>query len=135
MERLDRIVGEYLAMFLKNPDLPYFLLSEIQRDTGHLIQVARELKIDGYIADIRKTVEREIETGRMRNVPLRVIFLTLYSLMVTPFLMKNLTTTLMLESEERFADFMQEWKRNILSQMGHLLCPDDGSGNAPERKD
>lgn len=135
MERLDRIVGEYLAMFLKNPDLPYFLLSEIQRDTGHLIQVARELKIDGYIADIRKTVEREIETGRMRNVPLRVIFLTLYSLMVTPFLMKNLTTTLMFESEERFADFMQEWKRNILSQMGHLLCPDDGSGNAPERKD
>ena len=55
--------------------------------------------------------------------------------MVTPFLMKNLTTTLMLESEERFADFMQEWKRNILSQMGHLLCPDEGSGNAPERKD
>ena len=124
MERLDRIVDEYLSLFLKNPDLPYFLLSEIQRDANHLIRVACELKVDLYISDIRKMLEREIERGHMRNVPLRVIFQTLYSLIVTPFLFKNLTEALLREDDELFADFIHEWKRNIIWQIGTLLRPD-----------
>ena len=46
--------------------------------------------------------------------------------------MKNLVTTLLLEDKEQFSVFIREWKRNVLSQMAWLLCPQDNPGTASE---
>ena len=64
-----------------------------------------------------------------RPVPSRIVFLTLYSQLTFPFLMKNLVTTLLLEDKEQFSVFIREWKRNVLSQMACLLCPQDENGD------
>lgn len=125
MERLDRIIDEYIALFLSNPALPYFMIGEIQRDVDHLIEVGRELKIDKYIHDIQSSLRAEMRQGILRTVPSRTVFLTLYSLLTFPFLMENLVKELLLEDKEKFASFMQEWKRNVLSQMASLLSPQD----------
>ena len=129
MERLDRIIDEYVALFLNNPDLPYFMIGEIQRDVNHLIEAARELKIDKYILDIQNALKTAMREGILRPVPSRIVFLTLYSQLTFPFLMKNLVTTLLLEDKEQFSVFIREWKRNVLSQMACLLCPHDENGD------
>ena len=69
MERLDRIIDEYVALFLNNPDLPYFMIGEIQRDVNHLIEAARELKIDKYILDIQNALKMAMREGILRPVP------------------------------------------------------------------
>jgi len=71
MERLDRIIDEYVALFLNNPDLPYFMIGEIQRDVNHLIEAARELKIDKYILDIQNALKTAMREGILRPVPSR----------------------------------------------------------------
>ena len=43
-----------------------------------------------------------------------------------------LVTTLLLEDKEQFSVFIREWKRNVLSQMACLLCPQDNPGTASE---
>ena len=67
--------------------------------------------------------------GTESSVPSRIVFLTLYSQLTFPFLMKNLVTTLLLEDKEQFSVFIREWKRNVLSQMACLLCPQDENGD------
>ena len=62
-ERLDRIIDEYVALFLNNPDLPYFMI------VNHLIEAARELKIDKYILDIQNALKTAMREGILRPVP------------------------------------------------------------------
>lgn len=127
-ERMNDIIDEYIALFLSDPALPRFILGEIQRDMGHLVKISQELQIDEYISNIREILADEARKGKIRNVPHRIIFLTLYSQMLFPFLTKNLVITLILQDNEQFADFLQEWKQNILLQMRYLLEPNH-SGN------
>ena len=69
MERLDRIIDEYVALFLNNPDLPYFMIGEIQRDVNHLIEAARELKIDKYILDIQNALKMAMREALFTFLP------------------------------------------------------------------
>lgn len=129
LKRLNDVIDEYITLFLKNPTLPQFVIGEIQRDMEHLFKVAIELKIDGYIRDIKKILTNEMQKGLLRNIPPRIIFLTLYSQMIFPFLTQNLINKLLLNENEQFSDFLQEWKFNILSQMSYLLSTQNNNQN------
>lgn len=83
------------------------MIGEIQRDVNHLIEAARELKIDKYILDIQNALKTAMREGILRPVPSRIVFLTLYSQLTFPFLMKNLVTTLLLEDKEQFSVFIR----------------------------
>ncbi len=63
-----------------------------------------------------------MEDGKLKKVPIHIVFLTVYSLLSYPFLAKNLIVSLFLEDEAAFADFLQEWKQNIINQLQNLLC-------------
>ena len=64
----------------------------------------------------------ELFTSKLKKVPIHIVFLTVYSLLSYPFLAKNLIVSLFLEDEAAFADFLQEWKQNIINQLQNLLC-------------
>ncbi len=101
---------------------------EIQRDVNHLIEAARELKIDKYILDIQNALKTAMREGILRPSRPGSFSDALFATDL-PFLMKNLVTTLLLEDKEQFSVFIREWKRNVLSQMACLLCPQDENGD------
>lgn len=124
IERLGSIIDEYTALFESNPDMPQFFVGEIRRDLYGMISVARTLEIDGYILSLRRALAAEIEKGAVRDVPFRIVIMTLYSQMIFPFLSRNLISELLVEKGESFADFLVEWKSNLLRQMTALLDPE-----------
>ena len=125
MERLNAVIDEYMALFRANPALPQFIIGEIQRDVHHLIRVLHELEVEGYICTIKRRLVDEIQRGELRRVPLRDFFLTFYSLVIFPTLTRNLIETLLLEDGERYDDFIRQWKRRALTQVGYLLLNTD----------
>ena len=125
MERLNAVIDEYMALFRANPALPQFIIGEIQRDVHHLIRVLHELEVEGYICTIKRRLVDEIRRGELRRVPLRDFFLTFYSLVIFPTLTRNLIETLLLEDGERYDDFIRQWKRRALTQVGYLLLNTD----------
>lgn len=125
MERLNAVIDEYMALFRANPALPQFIIGEIQRDVHHLIRVLHELEVEGYICTIKRRLVDEIRRGELRRVPLRDFFLTFYSLVIFPTLTRNLIETLMLEDGEHYDDFIRQWKRRTLTQVGYLLLNTD----------
>jgi hypothetical protein len=64
-----------------------------------------------------------MDEGRLKKVPIPVVFLTFYSQLVFPFLTKNLLKVLFLKDDKTFKEFMPQWKENILKQMTNLLIP------------
>ncbi|MFR8633935.1 MAG: TetR/AcrR family transcriptional regulator, partial [Barnesiella intestinihominis] len=107
-----------------NPLLPKFIIGEIQRDANHLIETFYSLNLDQYLKHIGEFLEKEMESGNFKKVPLPFIFMTLYSQLAFPFLSKNLTMKLFFnEDKDTFNAFLQEWKQHIISQITYLLKP------------
>ncbi len=120
-ERLERVVDIYLEVFLENPMVPRFIVNEIHRDLSHLVSSMRELSLDNYIIEIGKVIDAEMEQGNIKRVPMQMLFLTLYSQLVFPFLTKRLTMWLFSENEEDFKAFLLMWKDNLLMLMRAML--------------
>ena len=73
---------------------------------------------------VKDTLLAEMEAGKIKKVPLPMVFLTFYSLLTYPFLVRNLITTLFLDNEEDFTSFLQEWKQHIITELTNLLSND-----------
>lgn len=121
-ERLSMVLDAYIELFTKNPCLPRFISGEIQRDVDHLLATAKDLQLEATLSQVKDSLLAGMEAGELKKVPIHIVFLTVYSLLSYPFLAKNLIVSLFLEDETAFADFLQEWKQHIISQIRNLLC-------------
>lgn len=121
LDKLERVMDQYIIIFMENPSLPKFILGEVQRDINQLLAVMQELQFDQYLSSIREVVLKDMEEGRLKSVPLPVVFLTFYSQMTFPFLAKDLIINLFYENEESFYNFLKDWKVNVIGQMRSLL--------------
>lgn len=124
VDRMGMVLNEYIELFTKEPYLPKFICGEIQRDVNHLLEVAKELQFEAALSLVKDTLLAEMEAGKIKKVPLPMVFLTFYSLLTYPFLVRNLITTLFLDNEEDFTSFLQEWKQHIITELTNLLSND-----------
>ena len=100
-----------------------FIVREIERDMPHLISTARALELERYFHEIGVKLQKEMDSGKLKQVPIHFVFYTFYGLLVFPFLAKKLSTSVFLNGDEDFHEMLQTWKSHIIGQMEHLLCP------------
>ena len=120
-ERVSQVFDAYIAIFMAKPCLPLFVIREMQRDFNFLLKMLKQEQIDRYIHKIIHALRGEMETGKIKKVPLRTFFYTFYGLMLFPFLTRKLTETLLLEKGENFESVLQEWKKQVVAQVCFLL--------------
>lgn len=121
VDKFAKVIDIYFAIFTENPALPRFILGEINRDVGHLLDTGRALHLDNYLSSIEQVVVREMEKGTIKQLPSPTILTTFMSQITFPFLAKNLLVALFYENEEQYAAFLTGWKQNIVGQMRSLL--------------
>ena len=123
-DKISFAIDQYITTFKHNPFLPAFIVKETQRDVKHIIQTACELYPNNIAQQIAKTLNDEMEAGRLRKVKLEIVFSTFYGLLTFPFIAQNLLNTLLLNnSQEQYETFLQEWKQHVITQMRALLAP------------
>ena len=120
-ERVGCVVDTYFEVFNENPRLPLFVMREMNRDVDHLINTLTELHQEHNFLEIAKSLQGEMDCGRLKSVPLRFVFFTFYSLLTMPFVMKDLCASLFLENGESFEEMFGRWKPYIVMQMDNLL--------------
>ncbi|WP_418697052.1 TetR/AcrR family transcriptional regulator [Bacteroides sp.] len=121
-ERIGKVIDAYFNTFSHNPYLPIFMVREIERDMSHLVETARELQLECYFQEIINGLQNEMNSGKLKQVPLYFVFLTFYGLLVFPFLTKKLSSSIFLDKDEDFDKMLIGWKSQIITQMEHLLC-------------
>ncbi|CDA20811.1 MAG TPA: TetR/AcrR family transcriptional regulator [Porphyromonadaceae bacterium] len=123
IERLEKILDEYLIIFSENPFLPRFVLSEIQRNPDNLILMIHRFGIERMLQQLSEILDKEMDTGKIKRIPHIIILCTFYSQLTFPFLTRNMLMKVFSDDTARYKVFLEEWKQNILSQMRYLLCP------------
>ncbi len=121
VQRIEEVVDTYCNVFAENPDLPLFMIKEMDRDMDSLMRTVCMLNIDNYMRLVVAEVQEDMRLGRMRQVPLRTIFFTLYGLMAVPYLTRNLCNTVLLERGETFGELLEKWKPYVKMQLTNLL--------------
>lgn len=120
-ERIDGIIDAYYALFLENPQLPMFVLREVNRDSELLIRTVQELNVMDTARNALASLQEEMNGGKLNKVPLQFIFYNFYSLLSIPFLTMHISSKVFENNEEQFKIMLIDWKQNIIAQMQNLL--------------
>ncbi len=120
--RIEEIVNAYYSLFLTNPRLPMFIIREMNRDAAFLINTATRLNLPEKLSVVVNSLQEEMDSGKLKQVPLRFLFYNLYGLLVMPFLTQDMACSLFLEENETFKDMLDKWKPYIISQLNALLA-------------
>ena len=120
-ERIEIIIDAYYALFLENPQLPMFMLRELNRDSNLLISTVQELNVVDTARNALASLQEEMNGGKLNKVPLQFIFYNFYSLLAIPFLTMDISSKVFGNNEEQFKTMLSDWKQNIIAQMQNLL--------------
>lgn len=122
--RVEKVIDVYYQMLQKNPYLPLFILREMNRDINFLFNAFRSLDVANFFEGLKTSLQEEMANGKLKQVPLRIVFFTFYSALIFPFISRNLISLEMLNENETFEGLLVEWKPYIVKQMVNLLCDD-----------
>ena len=133
-QRIEEVVNAYYSLFLQNPNLPMFIIREMNRDVSQLVETATRLHLPDRLKEVTDSLQEEMAHGKLRRVPLAFLFYNLYGLLVMPFLTQNFVTSIYLDNEKTFVEMLNAWKPYIVLQMTTLLTcdmPRDDSFSTP----
>ncbi|MGM9735910.1 MAG: TetR/AcrR family transcriptional regulator [Candidatus Cryptobacteroides sp.] len=121
-QRIRKVVDIYFDTLMRNPQLPMFVLKEVQRDSRLLLDTMKRLVDGQFSIPVEEALNKEMAEGHIRSFPIQFIIYEYYGLMFAPFIAKPLTDILFNTSEEEFVRNMELWKSQVEEQMCRLLC-------------
>lgn len=126
LEKLPKIVDQYVSAMQQNPLLPFFVVNELNRDPEHLYKVVmKDPSRVQTMVRLQKQILDEMDQGILKKVPLLYTVTTLLGLVVFPMLARNPLTDIFLGSDPaKFEAFIEERKPFITDVMVRLLTPE-----------
>lgn len=126
LEKIPKIVEQYMAMLQANQLFPIFVVNEFNRDPEHLYRTILKdpARIEPLLR-LQKQLREEMERGLLKKMPLIYTASTLLGLIVFPMLLRNPLTSAFMDGDPRkFEAFLSERKTFIIETMIRLLTPD-----------
>ncbi|MBQ2917837.1 MAG: TetR/AcrR family transcriptional regulator [Bacteroidales bacterium] len=120
--KISQIVEAYMSVLEDSPTLPVFIVQEINRDIDNIISIALDNNLVELGQSVVNVLNREMEEGRIRKMPLIELGYTFYGLMMVPFLARP-AGQMIFGRDSYSPEFLQEWKENVIRQMVYLLKP------------
>lgn len=122
-EKLEQIVERYLNLFLKEPDLPLFMLSELRQ--GLSSEIFKRINFQGIILNsaFAKQYHQKQEEGSFTDLPFLHFVVNLLGFCAFPFVASPVVKQIGKMDETAFAAFMEERKRLIPQWMMGMLRP------------
>lgn len=103
--KLRKFSVKYLELIKANPDIPLFVIHEMNKNPGRLKKfIAAEIgkRVQPFIEQIRE----EREKGNTVNLPPEQIFVNIMAMMVFPFLARPVLQVILDMDEKAFSQFI-----------------------------
>ena len=127
LEKLPKIIDQYVKTLQRNPLFPIFVINELERAPEHIYHsiLKNPSRIEPIIR-MRRQMEKEMEQGLLKKLPVYYMATTLISLLVFPMLVRNPFTAVFMGGDtEKYEAFLQERIPFVTDIMIRLLTPDD----------
>ncbi len=121
-ECIAEIVDIYFNTIERTPGLPLFIAREVQRDPERLLNAVKSNSTIEYATLVKSFVLHNIETGKMKDMPLLHFFYTFIGLVIAPFLSMPLTNLLFDDDEHQNKKITKQWKERVINMLLDSLC-------------
>ena len=102
---------KYITFLSVHKELPLFILGEIQQNPARLAERMQVKKSRFSVLDLQ--LKEEISAGKLRPVSLEMFIMNMISLLVFPFVSRELFQHIMDLEEDQFDHFMEERKKAV----------------------
>ncbi len=123
-ERLEHLVDIYVDKIKENPDLPLFLIREVNRDADHFVEAFDDIGMKQYFLRIGRHLQKEMEEGKLKQVPIPIVTFTFYGQLLIPFVFRGVAESIMSVGDDQYSVLLNDWKPYFVSQLSHLLKPE-----------
>ncbi len=121
-EKIDLVVSNYIDMLTENPDLPIFILSELQKGSFEAfpaVPIVEQVK--------KSALFRQLTEKRPDLNPVHLI-VTLFGMTIFPFVARPIIMLDGMTDEQSYMQLMQErkilvskWMKNILNEKNNSI--------------
>jgi AcrR family transcriptional regulator len=116
LDKLDRFVMLYLEMLRKNPSLPLFILSTMNRNPDLMVHVKQEVG-----QTIVRVMQAEIKKGNIRPVDPHQFMLTLVGMCIFPFLARPVFVGIFKLDQKAYAAIIAERHLHVMQYARAIL--------------
>jgi AcrR family transcriptional regulator len=116
LDKLDRFVMIYLEMLRKNPSLPLFILSTMNRNPDLMVNFKQEVG-----QTIVRVMLAEIKKGNIRPVDPHQFMLTLVGMCIFPFLARPVFAGIFNLDQKAYADIIAERHLHVMQYARAIL--------------
>ena len=116
MSILDKIRGIIYGdfdVFLKNPGLPLFVMSEMARNPCLVDDCKAHLPKSNLLDDFVQQINKEVALGNLKAVDARMLWIDMLSLITMPFVAKSFVAHLLHLNDEAYLQLMHTRKTHV----------------------
>lgn len=113
-EKIEKFVNKYIdEISRKNPSLPLFVISELERNPDDILSImisAIDSREISPIEIFRRDLEKEIESGNIRPIDHKQLFVSILSMALFPFIGRPIIMQLARFQDDECTNFLHERK-------------------------
>jgi TetR/AcrR family transcriptional regulator len=113
LEKIIRFVNTFIDILLANPQIPAFILHEINNNPSRFTGINQNQGIESL--RISRQIQSEIHAGRIRATKPEHLLVNLLSICVFPFISRPLLKSLLQTDEPGFNLFLESRKSEIVN--------------------
>ncbi len=111
-EKIEVFVGQYIAVFQANPYIPGFILHELNRNPGRIVNMISDLGVDPEIFIAQ--VHEEVENGSIHPVNPYQLIVNMLALCIFPFVAAPIINNIIFSKKPGYFDqFIEERKKEV----------------------
>jgi len=121
-DKVGQLADRYIDMMLREPEIPFFLVSEMRRDPQALMQT---VKLDRALMEsvFFRQYESAVERGDIPGLPFLHFVINLLGMILFPFIANPMLKAIGGLDDTQFARLMEERKKMIPGWIRILLDP------------
>ena len=122
-QKIDMIVDQYMALLARNPNLPRFVLNELNKNPEQFVarHVNKDLKI--AFANFSASVQKEADGNRIRQIDARQLLMNMISLIIFPFVGRPMLQVVFGADHAEFKQLLLDRKEHIKRFLKDAIRP------------
>lgn len=121
-EKIRNITRIYIETIWKNPFIPGFIIHELTQDPDRLVSIFKKVNPDSSV--FFKQVSDEIESGNIRPVDPRHLFVNIIALCIYPIAAQPILKAVLFDNDDlQFRNFIEDRKIEVADFILNSLKP------------
>ena len=111
--KINTMVDHYMGFMIKNPGLPNFVISELNKDPEKFISRHVGNNKKNVFKNFEASIKKEIDADNIKNIDARQLLMNITSMIIYPFLGRPMFQILFGHDHTEFKKLLEERKSHI----------------------